>query len=87
MFCLRTQHLDLQEEESIQERLHLMMLLVLLSRLWGYIRKKTVPLVYTSSVQQQLANESPYLNNKKNIPLAIVQPEDATTVRIPLIFY
>jgi hypothetical protein len=87
MFCLHTQHLDLQDEESIQERLHLMMLLVLLSRLWGYISKKTVPLVYTCSVQQQLANESPYLNNKKNLPHATVQPEDATTVRISLIFY
>uniref|UniRef100_A0ACD5X5K2 Uncharacterized protein n=1 Tax=Avena sativa TaxID=4498 RepID=A0ACD5X5K2_AVESA len=66
-----------QDKESCKESHQLMMLLVLLSQLCGCLSKNNVPLADGS---HRLATESPDPNDKKNLLLPRIQPEDAPIV-------
>lgn len=76
----------LQDERSFPERPELMMVLIWLSRLWGYLSKNAVALSDSSGVQRGLSSKSLNLNVKKNLPDAGIRPGNAPNVSISLYF-
>ncbi|XP_040258649.1 uncharacterized protein [Aegilops tauschii subsp. strangulata] len=66
-----------QDKRSFPERPELMMVLIWVSRLWGYLSKNAAALSDTSGVQRGLSNESLNLNVKKNLLVAGIQPRNA----------
>ncbi|XP_040258615.1 uncharacterized protein [Aegilops tauschii subsp. strangulata] len=69
-----------QDKRSFPERPELMMVLIWVSRLWGYLSKNAAALSDTSGVQRGLSNESLNLNVKKNLLVAGIQPRNAPNV-------